>query len=78
MIKDIFASIPMGMGRSLFADVGALWKRERNVDHIFKKRVESYCFLGGYFDIQTNMERICLICSEKEKSNKYHEMSCRT
>jgi len=40
MIKDIFDSIPAGMGRSLFADDGALWKRGGNIDHIVKKLQE--------------------------------------
>ena len=37
MINDIFANIPTDIGRPLFADDGALWKRGRNVDHIVKK-----------------------------------------
>ena len=32
MINDIFARVPGGIGRSLFADDGALWKRGRNVE----------------------------------------------
>ena len=32
--------IPAGMGRSLFADDGALWSRGRNVEHIVKKLQE--------------------------------------
>jgi len=40
MINDIFGSIPAGMGRSLFADDRALWKRESNIDHIVKKLQE--------------------------------------
>ena len=34
MINDIFANIPEGIGRSQFADDGALWKRGRNVGHV--------------------------------------------
>ena len=37
MIND---SIPAGMGRSLFADDGALWKRGGNIDHIVRKLQE--------------------------------------
>ncbi len=31
MINDIFHNVDTGIGRSLYADDGALWKRGRNV-----------------------------------------------
>ncbi len=37
MINDKYVNLPAGMGRSLFADVGAIWKRGRHVEHIVKK-----------------------------------------
>uniref|UniRef100_A0A3B3BBF5 Reverse transcriptase domain-containing protein n=1 Tax=Oryzias melastigma TaxID=30732 RepID=A0A3B3BBF5_ORYME len=37
MINDVFTSVSGGIGRSLFADDGALWKRGRNLDHIVGK-----------------------------------------
>ena len=37
MINDIFVNIPEGIGRSPFADDGALWKRGRNVGHAVDK-----------------------------------------
>ena len=40
MINDIFENIPIGMGRSLFADDGALWKKGGNIDHLVKKLQE--------------------------------------
>ena len=40
MINDIFEGIEGGMGRSLFADDGALWKRGRNVEYVARKLQE--------------------------------------
>ena len=40
MINDIFEHIPTGMGRSLFADDGAIWKKRGNTDHLVKKLQE--------------------------------------
>ena len=37
MINDVFSKIPVDIGRSLFADDGALWKRGRNIKHIIDK-----------------------------------------
>ncbi len=37
MINDIYLELPMDMGRSLFADDGAIWKRGRNGEFINKK-----------------------------------------
>lgn len=36
MINDIYGNIQVDMGRSLFADDGAIWKRGRNVEYIVK------------------------------------------
>ncbi|KAF7650069.1 hypothetical protein LDENG_00131950 [Lucifuga dentata] len=38
MIDDIFVGVDGGMGFSLFADDGAVWKRGRNVAFIVKKK----------------------------------------
>ena len=40
MINDIYLNLPGDIGRSLFADDGALWKRGRNVEDILKKMQE--------------------------------------
>ncbi len=32
MINDIYLQLPVDMGRSLFADDGAIWKRGRNCE----------------------------------------------
>lgn len=43
MINDVFEDLENGLGFSLFADDGAIWKRGRNIDFIVKKVQE-----GGY------------------------------
>ena len=40
IITDIFGNVLLDMGRSLFADDGALWKRRRKLSHIVKKLQE--------------------------------------
>ena len=37
MINYVFMSLENGMGFSLFADDGAIWKRGRNLEFIVKK-----------------------------------------
>ena len=37
-----FDNIDRDIGRSLFADDGALWKRVKNIKHIVKKTAECY------------------------------------
>jgi len=41
MINDIFDNVPEDIGRSLFADDGALWKRGRNIDYVVIKIQEA-------------------------------------
>ncbi len=41
MINDVFSQIQGDIGRSLFADDGALWKRGRNINHITGKIQEA-------------------------------------
>ena len=37
MINDIFSNVGGGLGLSLFADDGAIWKRGRNVEHVIRQ-----------------------------------------
>ena len=37
IIDDIFNGVEPGVGRSLFADDGSLWKRGRNVKYVVGK-----------------------------------------
>ena len=36
-INEVFSKLPVDIGRSLFADDGALWKRGRNIEHVIGK-----------------------------------------
>ena len=40
MVNDVFEGVEVSMGRSLFADDGALWKRGRNVEYVVRKLQE--------------------------------------
>lgn len=41
MINDVFSQVQGDIGRSLFADDGALWKRGKNINHIVNKIQEA-------------------------------------
>ncbi len=41
MINDVFEDLDNGLGLSLFADDGAIWKRGRNIALIVKKLQEA-------------------------------------
>lgn len=41
MINDVFSDVPEGIGRSLFADDGVLWKKGRNIEHLVGKVQEA-------------------------------------
>lgn len=41
MINDVFSDVGPGIGRSLFADDGALWKRGRNIKYTVSKVQEA-------------------------------------
>ncbi len=54
MIDDVYNNIGQGIGKSLFADDGAMWKRGRNVEYVVKqlqetiKRVEQWSLEWGF------------------------------
>lgn len=54
MINDVFNGIKDGMGFSLFADDGAIWKRGKNIEFIVKKlqkaigKVEEWSYKWGF------------------------------
>lgn len=54
MINDVFSSIEKGIGFSLFADDGVIWKHGRNVDFIVRKmqaaitEVEKWSYQWGF------------------------------
>lgn len=54
MINEVFSEVEHGMGLSLFADDGSIWKRGRNVEFIVKKlqsaigKVEEWSYKWGF------------------------------
>lgn len=54
MINDVYSQVQPDIGRSLFADDGALWKRGRNVPYIVRKvqeaidEVERWALMWGF------------------------------
>uniref|UniRef100_A0A671QEF9 Reverse transcriptase domain-containing protein n=1 Tax=Sinocyclocheilus anshuiensis TaxID=1608454 RepID=A0A671QEF9_9TELE len=72
MIDDIFTQIDMGIGRSLYADDGALWKRGRNMGHVEKcmqnavKKVENWANEWGFC---FSVAKTQVICFTKRKIN---------
>lgn len=54
MINDVFLDVGPGIGKSLFADDGALWKRGRNIKYTVSKvqeaigRVEQWSMRWGF------------------------------
>lgn len=72
MINDIFTKVDRGIGRSLYADDGALWKRGRNVKYVEKclqnavKMVENWANEWGF---RFSVDKTQVICFAKRKSN---------
>ncbi len=54
MINDVFMGMENGMGFSLFADDGTVWKNGRNLEFIVKKmqeaitKVEEWSYKWGF------------------------------
>uniref|UniRef100_A0A3B1IE94 Reverse transcriptase domain-containing protein n=1 Tax=Astyanax mexicanus TaxID=7994 RepID=A0A3B1IE94_ASTMX len=65
MINDIFSMVDSGIGKSLYADDGALWKRGRNVGQVQKKMqlainaVENWAFKWGFKFSVNKTQAIC-------------------
>ncbi len=72
LMIDIFTQIDMGIGRSLYADDGALWKRGRNVGHVEKcmqtavNIVENWASEWGF---RFSVSKTQVICFTKRKTN---------
>ncbi len=69
MINDIFESLSSGMGKSLFADDGAMWKRGGNIEHEVKKLQEGMSQGGeqNEFSVEKNKS---LVLHKLKKSGK--------
>lgn len=72
MINDIFNSVDTGIGRSLYADDGAFWKRGRNIAFVKKKvqdavyEVEKWANRWGF---RFSVAKTQVICFSNKKNN---------
>jgi len=72
MISDIFNNIEIGIGRSLFADDGALWKRGRNlmfVENKMQKAVKEVEKWANSWGFQFSVVKTQVICFTNKKNN---------
>lgn len=73
MINDVFLDIEKGIGCSLFADDGVIWKRGRNVDFVVRKMqtaievVEKWSYKWGF---RFSVEKTKTVIFSKQKYNK--------
>lgn len=70
MINDIYTQIDTGIGRSLYADNGALWKRGRNEIFVVRSlqgavnKVENWANEWGF---QFSIAKTQVICFTKKR-----------
>lgn len=79
MINDIYSELPLDMGRSLFADDGAIWKRGRNGEFIKRKlqnginQVEQWGTKWG-FKFSVEKTKVMLFTNKKKDKECKVEM----
>lgn len=72
MINDIFSQIEPGIGKSIYADDAAIWKRGRNVKFVQEKvqnavnLIENWANKWGF---RLSMAKTQVICFSKKKTN---------
>lgn len=70
IINDIFSQVGQGIGKSLYADDGAMWKRGRNVKFVEKsmhravEEVEKWVNHRGF---KLSVGKTQVICFSKKK-----------
>lgn len=72
MINDIFSKMELGIGRSLYADDGALWKRGRNVVHVercLQNAVRTVQDWADEWGFRFSTDKTQVICFSKKKVN---------
>lgn len=72
MINDIFRNIETGIGRSLYADDGALWKRGRNrlfVENKMQKAVKEVEKWSNSWGFRFSVVKTQVICFSNKKNN---------
>lgn len=71
MINDVFQNVKIDIGRSLYADDGAIWKRGRNVSHVTKiiqtavNEVEKW---ANKWSFRLSVAKTQLVCFAKRNS----------
>lgn len=80
MINDIFVNISPDMGRSLFADDGAIWKRGRNIKYVTRKmqegvsQVEEWGIKWGFrFSIDKSKVMLFTRCKVRDLNLKLYD-----
>lgn len=72
MINDIFSQIEPGIGKSLYADDAAIWKRGRNVKFVQEKVQNAVCLIENWankWGFRLSMAKTQVICFSKKKTN---------
>lgn len=70
MINDIFSKVGQGIGKSLYADDGALWKRGRNVTYVescMQKAIIEVEKWANNWSFRMSVEKTKVICFSKKK-----------
>lgn len=72
MINDIFSGVDASLGRSLYADDGALWARGRNAGAVQAKLQAAVCTVeewGNKWGFRFSVEKTQVICFSKKRVN---------
>lgn len=70
MINDIFGEIELGIGKALYADEGALWKRGKNLQYVGKKMQEAVDVVENWanqWGFLLSVAKTQVICFSKKK-----------
>ena len=70
MINDIFSDMDVNIGRSLYADDGALWYRGRNLAHISQKLQSAVSIVENWgikWGFRSSVEKTQVICFTKRR-----------
>lgn len=77
-INDVFSNIPTDIGRALFADDGALWKRGKNIEHIvgkMQRAIDKVTVWGFDWGCKFSTEKTKIMCFTRKR--KCHEVKLK-
>jgi ribonuclease HI len=72
MINDIFSTIGQRLGKSLYADDGALWKRGRNIEYVEKSMQKAVNEVENWvnkWSFRLSVEKTKVICFSKKRKS---------